>query len=67
MREAEYHSVHGKGVTTSNPKQMNASKISRIALVQLKANNTSENVLNEIKPTLYSLLRLKEIMNSIHI
>ena len=44
-----------------------------IALVQLKAGNTSENLLNEIRQIIYSLYREKEttkkvynnIMNSI--
>ena len=32
-----------------------------IALAQVKAGNTSENVLNEIRKMIYSLYRAKEI------
>ena len=33
----------------------------RIALAQIKAGNTSENLLNEIRQIIYSLYRVKEI------
>ena len=32
-----------------------------IALAQIKAGNTSENLLNEIRQIIYSLYRVKEI------
>ena len=32
-----------------------------IALAQIKASNTSENLLNEIRQIVYSLYRVKEI------
>ena len=37
-----------------------------IALAQVKAGNTFENLLNEIKHTIYSLYRDKEITKKLH-
>ena len=37
-----------------------------IALAQVKAANTSENLLNEIRQTMYSLYRAKEITNKVY-
>ena len=37
-----------------------------IALAQLKADNTSENLLNEIRQILYSLYRAKEITKKLY-
>ena len=52
-------SKYGKGLKILTPKQM----LERfpIALAQLKAGNTSENLLNEIHQIIYSLFRAKEI------
>ena len=36
-----------------------------IALAQVKAGNTSENLLNEIRQTIYSLYRAKEITKKV--
>ena len=36
-----------------------------IALVQVKEGNTSENLLNEIRQTIYSLFREKEITKKV--
>ena len=36
-----------------------------IALAQVKAGNTSENLLNEIRQTIYSLYRTKEITKKV--
>ena len=36
-----------------------------IALAQVKAGNTSENLLNEIRQIIYSLYRAKEITKSV--
>ena len=48
-----YESKQGKGLKILTPKQM----VQRlpIALVQIKAGSNSENLLNEIKQTVYSL------------
>ena len=37
-----------------------------IALAQVKAGNTSENLLNEIKQIIYSLYRAKEITKKVY-
>ena len=37
-----------------------------IALAKVKAGNTSENLLNEIKQIIYSLYRAKEITKKVH-
>ena len=51
--------TQGKGVKMLTPKQM----LQRlpIALAQVKAGNTSENLLNEIRQTIYSMYQSKEI------
>ena len=36
-----------------------------IALVQVKAGNTSENLLNEMRPIIYSLYQAKEITKKV--
>ena len=38
----------------------------QIALAQLKAGNTSENLLTEIRQIIYSLYRAKEITKKLH-
>ena len=59
VSQAKYESIHGKGLKILSPKQM----LHRlpIALAQVKAGNTSENVLNEIRQSIYSLYREKEV------
>ena len=37
-----------------------------VALSQVKARNTSENLINEIKPTIYSLYQEKEITKKVY-
>ena len=37
-----------------------------IALAQIKAGNTSENLLNEIRQIIYSLYRTKEITKKVY-
>ena len=50
--EAKCKSIHGEVLKILTPKQM-----FRIALTQLKASNTSQNLLNEIRQTTYFLYR----------
>ena len=38
----------------------------RIVLAQIKAGNTSENLLNEIRQTIFSLYRAKEITKKVY-
>ena len=60
VTETKYNSVHGKGLKMSTPKQM----VQRlpIALAKVKAGNTSESLLDEIRKTIYSLYRVKELL-----
>ena len=53
VSEAKYKTKHGEGLKILTPKQM----LQRlpIALAQVKAGNTSENLLNEIRQIIYSL------------
>ena len=37
-----------------------------IALVQVKAGNTSESLLNEIRQIIYSLYQEKEVLKKVH-
>ena len=54
----------GKVIKILTPKQM----LQRlpIALAQVKAGNTSENLLNEIRQIIYSLYRAKEITKKVY-
>ena len=53
----------GKGIKILTPKQM----LQRlpITLAQVKAANTSENLLNEIRQIIYSLYREKEVTKKV--
>ena len=57
--EAKYKTIHGEEVKILTHKQI-LQKLP-IALAQVKAGNTSENLLNEIRQIINSLYRLKEI------
>ena len=62
--KAKYISIHVERIKISTPKQM----LQRlpIALAQVKAGNTSENLLNEIRQIIYSLYRAKEITKKVY-
>ena len=64
ISEAKYRTKHGEGLKISIPKQM----LQRlpIALTKVKTGNTSENLLNEIGPFIYSLYRAKEITKKVY-
>ena len=53
MNNAIYDAKYGKGLKIMIPKQM--CQRLKIALAQVKADNTSENVLNEIRQIIYYL------------
>ena len=57
--ETKYKTKYGEGLKILTPKQM----LERlpIAQAQVKAGNTSENLLNEIRQITYSLYRANEI------
>ena len=62
--ETKYKTKYGEGLKTLTPKQM----LQRlpIALTQVKAGNTSENLLNEIRQIIYSLYQAKEITKKVY-
>ena len=64
LYEAKYTVKHGKGLKILTPKQI-LQRLS-IALAQVKAGNTSENFLNEIKKYIYSLYETKEIAKKVY-
>ena len=59
LSEAKYKSIHGKGFKILTPKEM--FQRLTIALAQVKAGDTSENLLNEIRQIIYFLHQTKEI------
>ena len=62
--EAKYKAKHGEGLKILSPKQM----LQRlpIALAQIKACNTSENLLNEIRQIIYSLYQEKQVTKKVY-
>ena len=54
----------GKGLKILTPNQL--FKRLPIAVVQIKAGNNSESLLNEIRQIVYSLYRLKEITKKVY-
>ena len=61
---AKYRSIHGEGLKILTPEQMLQRLL--MALAQVKAGNTSENLLNEIRQIIYSLYRAKEITKKVY-
>ena len=61
--EAKYKAKYGRGIKILTPKQM-LQRLT-ITLSQVKAGNTSENLLNEIRQIIYSLHRAKEITKKV--
>ena len=61
---SKQNETEGKGLKILTPKQM----LQRlpIALVQVKAGNNSENLLNEIKQIVYSLYQSKKITKKVY-
>ena len=64
IHKAAYDSKHGKGLKILIPKKM--LQILSKALAQVKAGNTSEDVLNEIRQIIHSLCREKEITKKVY-
>ena len=62
--EAKYKAKYGEGLKILCPKQM--FQRLPIPLAQVKAGNTSENLLNEIRQIIYSLYRVKEITKNVY-
>ena len=63
VSEAKYKSKYGEGLKILTPEQM----LQRlpIDIAQVKAGNTSENLLNEIRQIIYSLYQAKEITKNV--
>ena len=68
MSEAKYKAkkdeTKGKGLKILTPKQMRLRL--PIALVQVKARNNSENLLNEIRQIVHSLYQSNEITKKVY-
>ena len=64
LSEAKYKAKYGKRLQMLSPKQM----LQRLptAFAQVKAGNTSENLLNEIRQIIYSLYQAKEITKKVY-
>ena len=64
VSEVKYKAKHGSVLKIITTKQM----LQRfpIALAQVKAGNTSENLLNEIREIIYSLYREKEVTKNVY-
>ena len=62
--EAKYKSKYGEGLKILTPKQM--LRRLPIALAEVRAGNTSENLRNEIRQILYSLYQEKEINKKVY-
>ena len=64
VHKVVYDSKHGKGLKILTIKRI--LQRLQIALVQVKAGNTSKNFLNEIKEIIYSLNQSKEISKEVY-
>ena len=64
LSEAKCKAKYGNGLRILSPKQM--VQILPIALAQVKAGTTSENLLNESRQIIYSLYWVKEIANKVY-
>ena len=64
ISEAKYRSIHGNGLKILTSKEM--LRRLPIALAQVKAGNTYENLLNEIRQIIYSVYRTKEITKKVY-
>ena len=64
VSDIKYKSIHRQGLKILTPKQM----VQRlpIVLAQVKAANTSENVLNEIREIIYYLHGAKESTKKVY-
>ena len=62
--EAKIKTKYGEGLKILTPKQI--PQRLPIALIQVKAGNTSENLLNEIRQIIYSLHREKEVTKKVY-
>ena len=64
VSEAKYKAKYGKGLKILTPKQ--TLQRLPIARAQVKAGNTCENLLNEIRQIIYSLYQEKQITKKVY-
>ena len=64
VSDAKYKSIHGEGLKILTPKQI--LQRLRIAFTQVKAGNTSGNLLNKIRQIIRSLYQAKEITKKVY-
>ena len=64
VSEPKYNLIYGEGLKILTSKQM--LQILPITLAQVKADNTSDNLLNEIRQIRYSFHRAKEITKKVY-
>ena len=64
LSEAKSKATKGTGLKILTPKQI--LQWLPIALVQVKAGNNSQNLLNEIRQIIYSLYQSKEITKKVY-
>ena len=64
VSDAKYKTKYEEGLKILTPKQM--LQRLQIALAQIKAGDTCEGLLNEIRQIIYSLYRSKEITKKVY-
>ena len=64
VSEAKHKATKRTGLKILTPKQLLERLL--IALTQVKAGNNSENLLNEIKKTVYFLYQSKEMIKKVY-
>ena len=64
VSETKYKSIHGEGLKILTPKQMLQGL--PVALAQVNAGNTSENLLNETRQIIYSLYEENEVTKKLY-
>ena len=64
VSNAKCKSIHGEGLKILTPKQM--PERLPIAIAQVKAGNTYENLLNEIRQIIYSLYQEKKVPKKVY-
>ena len=64
VSEAKYKSIHGEGLKILTPKQILQGL--PVALAQVKAGNTSENLLNETRQIIYFLYEENEVTKKVY-
>ena len=64
VHNARYNAAHGKGLKISTSYKI--LQILSTGVAQVKAGNTSENLLNKIRQIIYSLYLVKEITKKVY-